>query len=197
MGECSPSDVTRLLVEWQDGQPGALERLVPLVYAELRRLAHGQMARERAGHTLQTTALVHETYLRLVDGAQVSWKDRAHFFAVCARLMRRILIDAARERLAAKRGGSLTHVAYEEWAVGRPATDEQLIAVNELLARLTESDPRKAQIIELRFFGGLTVDETAAALGVSSETVGREWKLARMWLQHELSDQNPRTPNGQ
>lgn len=190
MPEGPASDVTRLLVAWQHGHEDALERLIPLVYAELHRLAHGQMAGERAGQTLQTTALIHETYLRLVDGTQVAWKDRAHFFAVCARLMRRILVDRARARHAAKRGGAEGHVVFEDWSIGRPANDEEMLALDEVLGRLASSDPRRSRVVELRYFGGLTVVETAAVLGVSAETVTRDWKVARLWLLHELKGEN-------
>jgi RNA polymerase sigma factor (TIGR02999 family) len=186
VAESSSTDVTRLLVAWQEGHQDALERLIPLVYAELHRLAHSQMAGERAGHTLQTTALVHETYLRLVDGAQVSWKDRAHFFAVCARLMRRILVDRARARHARKRGGAALHVTFEDWLVGTRATEEEILAVDELLVHLAAHDHRRSRVVELRYFGGLTVEETAAVLSVSPETVTRDWKVARLWLLHEL-----------
>jgi RNA polymerase sigma factor (TIGR02999 family) len=184
--DCASSDVTRLLVAWQRGHEDALERLIPVVYSELRRLAHAHMAREGAGGTLQTTALIHETYLRLVDGARVSWKDRAHFFAVCARLMRRILVDRARARHASKRGGSARHVALEEWLAGGASTDEQVLAVHEVLGRLATSDARRSKVVELRYFGGMTVQETAAVLGISPETVGRDWQVAKLWLLHEL-----------
>jgi RNA polymerase sigma factor (TIGR02999 family) len=186
VSESPPCDVTRLLVAWQHGQADALEHLIPLVYAELHRIAHAQMAGERARHTLQTTALVHETYLRLVDGTKVSWKDRAHFFAVCARLMRRILVDYARARHASKRGGAITHVAFEDWLVGRPPDDEALLALDEVLGRLALTDQRRGRVVELRYFGGLTVEETAAVLDVSPETVNRDWKVARLWLLREL-----------
>lgn len=196
MSESHPSDVTRLLVAWQHGHEDALERLIPLVYAELHRLAHAQMARERVGHTLQTTALVHETYLRLVDRNQVSWTDRAHFFAVCARLMRRILVDRARARHASKRGGAARHVAFEDWLVGRPPDDEELLALDEVLDRLALNDRRRSRVVELRYFGGMTVEETAAVLDVSPETVTRDWKVARLWLLHELRGDNPEQASG-
>ena len=186
MTESPPSDATQLLVAWQRGHKDALERLIPLVYAELHRLAHLQMSRERAGHSLQTTALVHETYLRLVDSQHVCWKDRAHFFAVCARMMRRILVDRARARRATKRGGAARHVTFEDWLVGRPASDEQLLALDEVLGRLATSDQRRSRVVELRYFGGMTVEETAVVLHVSPETVTRDWKVARLWLLHEL-----------
>jgi RNA polymerase sigma factor (TIGR02999 family) len=189
--DSASSDLTRLLVAWQRGHEGALERLIPLVYAELHRLAHAHMAREHAGATLQTTALVHETYLRLVDGAQVSWKDRAHFFAVCARLMRRILVDRARARHASKRGGATRHVSFEEWLGGAAPTDEQMLALDEVLGRLAASDPRRSKVVELRYFGGMTVDETASVLGVSPETVGRDWQVAKLWLLQELRSNEP------
>ena len=196
MSKSPPSGVTRLLVAWQHGHEDALERLIPLVYADLHRLAHAQMARERAGHTLQTTALVHETYLRLVDGNQVSWTDRAHFFAVCARLMRRILVDRARARHASKRGGAARHVAFEDWLVGRPPNDEELLALDEVLDRLAVNDRRRSRVVELRYFGGMTVEETAAVLDVSPETVTRDWKVARLWLLHELKGDNPEQASG-
>ena len=186
MSGSETSDVTRLLVDWRNGNQQALERLLPLVYAELHRLARDRMAGERSDHTLQTTALVHETYLRLVDGAQVSWEGRAHFFAVCARVMRRILVDRARVRHAAKRGGASARVALEDWAAGRPATDEETLALHEALDRLAAHDERRSKVVELRYFGGLTVPETAAALGVSPETVTRDWQVARLWLLHQL-----------
>jgi RNA polymerase sigma-70 factor, ECF subfamily len=196
VSESSASDVTKLLVAWQNGREEALERLMPLVYTELHRLAHAQVGRERATQTLQTTALVHETYLRLVDCTQVSWKDRAHFFAICARLMRRILVDRARARHAAKRGGAAQRVAFEEWLVGRAPRDEELLALDEVLDRLTLSDPRRGRVVELRYFGGLTVEETAIVLDVSPETVTRDWKVARLWLLHELKTAKPEQASG-
>ena len=180
------SDVTHLLLAWRQGDAGALDRLLPLVYAELRRLAHGRMRGERAGQTLQTTALVHEAYVRLVNGTRVPWNNRAHFFAVCARLMRRILVDRARARGADKRGFEARHVRFEDWRVGQPAKGAEILAVDEALTRLAASDPRRGKVVELRYFGGLTVEETAAALGISVETVARDWKVARLWLLHEL-----------
>lgn len=196
MAELAPSDVTRLLLAWQQGREDALERLIPLVYSELRRLARAHMAREHAEHTLQTTALVHETYLRLVDGAQVCWRDRVHFFAVCARLMRRILVDHARARHASKRGGSSPRVPFDEWIAGRPPTDEQVLALNEVLARLEASDQRRSKVVELRYFGGMSIDETAAVLGVSPETVQRDWRVAKLWLLHELRGTQPEEQGG-
>ena len=180
-------DVTRLLLDWRQGQPAALERLLPLVYSELKKIAHARMrAESRGGQTLQTTALVNEAYVRLVDGARVDWQNRAHFYAVCARLMRRILVDRARARRADKRGGEAHAIPFGDWIGAVPAKDELLLALDEALQRLSASDHRKAQVVELRYFGGLTLDETAAALGTSPETVTRDWKVARLWLAREL-----------
>lgn len=186
MSNGAPTDVTRLLLAWRQGNPGALEHLLPLVYDHLHRLAHGQIRREWAGQTLQTTALVHEAYLRLVDGTAIEWNNRAHFFAVCARLMRRILVDRARARACDKRGGDALRVEFEAWHSAEPARDAEILALDEALTRLAAADPRRSSVVELRYFGGLTVDETAAALGVSPETVARDWKVARLWLLHEL-----------
>jgi len=180
------ADVTQLLLAWRQGNTDALERLLPLVYDELHRLAHGRMRGEWAGQTLQTTALVHEAYVRLVDGTQVSWNNRTHFFAVCARLMRRILVDRARARHSDKRGGERRHVQFQDWLGAQPAKDAEMLALDEALNRLAASDPRRAKVVELRYFGGLTAEETAAALGISVETVARDWKVARLWLLHEL-----------
>ena len=186
-------DVTRLLLDWRQGQPAALERLLPLVYSELKKIAHARMRAESpGGQTLQTTALVNEAYVRLVDGARVDWQNRAHFFAVCARLMRRILVDRARARRADKRGGDAHAIPFGDWIGAVPAKDEGLLALDEALQRLSASDSRKAQVVELRYFGGLTLDETAAALGTSPETVTRDWRVARMWLAHELKAMEPR-----
>lgn len=180
-------DVTQLLLAWRQGDASAMDRLVPLVYSELRRLAHGRMRAESPGcHTLQTTALVHEAYVRLVDGTRVPWQNRVHFFAICARMMRRILVDRARARRSQKRGGDVQQVPFEDWLGAVPARDEELLAVEEAVGRLSKSDPRKGQVVELRYYGGLTVEETAEALGMSPETVLRDWKVARLWLQHEL-----------
>ncbi len=186
MAEPRAADVTQLLLAWREGDSSALERLLPLVYTELHHLAHDRLRGEPAGDTLQTTALVHEAYLRLVDGTQVSWNNRAHFFAVCARLMRRILIDRARARRANKRGADAPHVRFEEWLGEGPARDAELLALDEALTRLAETDARRGKVVELRYFGGLTAEETAAALGISVETVTRDWKVARLWLYHEL-----------
>jgi RNA polymerase sigma factor (TIGR02999 family) len=183
------SQTTQLLRAWAQGDRDALERLTPRVYRELRRIAGHIMQNERRGHTLQATALVHEAYLRLIDAASVDWQDRAHFFAVSAQIMRRILLDAARKRQAAKRGGKLAKVNLEEVPNLSSGRGRELIALDDALNSLAKVDPRKAQVIELRFFGGLTVEETAAVLKVSPDTVMRDWQLARAWLLVEVSGQ--------
>ena len=186
MAENCPKDVTALLQNWRRGDERALDVLMPLVYDELHRLAHRYMVRERADGTLQTSALVHEAYLRLIDGARVDWHDRVHFYAVCARLMRRILIDRARARRAVKRGGDASSLPIEDHDGALPASQDDLLALDEALDRLAKADARKARVVELRYFGGLSVEDTAAALGVSVETVKRDWKTARTWLRHDL-----------
>jgi RNA polymerase sigma-70 factor, ECF subfamily len=185
--ESEPQEVTRLLLAWNDGDEGALEKLVPQVYQELRRLAKRQMRGEHPDHTLQTTALINEAYLRLVDLRNIQWQNRAHFFALCARLMRRILVDFARSRHYAKRGGGAQPISLEESLVVSPAQSTDLVAVDDALKALAKVDARKAQVVELRFFGGLTVEETAEVLKVSPETVQRDWKMAKAWLLRELS----------
>jgi RNA polymerase sigma factor (TIGR02999 family) len=182
-----PQEVTRFLLAWNDGDENALEKLVPLVYQELRRLARRQMRRERPDHSLQTTALINEAYLRLVDLRNVHWQNRAHFFALCARLMRRILVDLARSRHYTKRGGGAQPISLDESLVVSPKLSTDLVAVDDALKALTQVDGRKGQVVELRFFGGLTVEETAEVLKVSPETVRRDWKLAKAWLLRELS----------
>jgi len=183
-------EVTKLLLAWSEGDQEALDRLMPLVYDELRRLARSYMRRERAGHTLQTTALIHEAYLRLIDAGQVRLESRTHFFAVASRLMRQILVDFARSRGYQKRGGGAQQVSLDEaLALGQPR-DEELVALDEALVTLAELDGRKARVVELRFFGGLTETETAEALNVSPETVRRDWRLAKSWLRHRLSGGN-------
>lgn len=183
----SGHEITQLLLAWGRGDQQALERLVPLVYNELHRLAGRYMAQEQSGPTLQTTALVNELYLRLVDIRETTWENRAHFFAVCAQAMRHILIDLARSRRTLKRGGAAIRVSLEENpAVSRePGAD--LLAVDDALGRLAAFDARKSRVVELRFFGGLSVEETAEVLKVSPETVLRDWKLAKVWLLRELS----------
>jgi len=183
----SPSDnVTRLLLDLGDGRPGALDALMPVVYDELRALAAAYLRRERDGHTLQPTALVHEAFLRLVDQRTATWENRAHFFGVAARLMRRIIVDHARARLAEKRGGGrLVTLDTESPISDERATD--VLRVDEVLAELERLDERQARVVELRFFGGLTIEEAAAVLGVSPMTVKRDWLVARAWLQRELA----------
>jgi RNA polymerase sigma factor (TIGR02999 family) len=184
--ESAPSEISLLLEAWSRGDPSAFERLVPLVYGELHRLAHRYMAREHAGRTLQTTALVNEAYLRLVDANQIQWQNRAHFFAISAQLMRRILVDFARSRGYQKRGGNLHKVSFDEAMTVTPETDPDLIELDDALSTLAAIDSRKAKVVELRFFGGLSVDETAEVLKVSPDTVMRDWRLAKVWLVREL-----------
>jgi RNA polymerase sigma factor (TIGR02999 family) len=181
----NPGTVTGLLIEWREGNAAALEQLVPLVHEELHRIARGCMRGERAGHSLQATALVNEAYLRLIGAQQVDWQNRVHFLAVSARLMRRILVDFARSKKYQKRGGGAQQVTLDEGlVVAEPGRD--LIALDEALDALGKLDERKARVVEMRFFGGLSVEETAAALGVSGDTVMRDWRLAKAWLLREL-----------
>ncbi|HEX5412842.1 MAG TPA: sigma-70 family RNA polymerase sigma factor [Terriglobia bacterium] len=187
----SAQEVTLLLRAWGDGSKEALDRLAPLVYRELHQIAGRLMARERPNHTLQTTALVNEAYVRLVDARQVSWQDRAHFFAICARAMRQILVDHARSRGSVKRGGGETAIELEEGLAAAASPEASLLALDEALQRLEALDPRKSQVVEMRYFGGLSVEETAEALKVSAETVRRDWKLAQAWLHRELSGKKP------
>jgi RNA polymerase sigma-70 factor, ECF subfamily len=182
----SSHEVTQLLMAWSEGDQAALEQLTPLIYIELHRLAEGYMQRERPGHLLQTTALVNEAYLRLIDWKNVCWQNRAHFFGVAAQMMRRILVDFARARHQAKRGGELRQVSFDEAAAVTVEQTAELIALDEALERLAAIDPRKSRIVELRFFGGLSEGETAEVLKVSPRTVRREWSLARAWLHREL-----------
>jgi RNA polymerase sigma-70 factor, ECF subfamily len=178
--------VTVLLRAWGEGDEQALERLTPLVYPELRRIARRYLQRERIGHTLQPTALVHEAYLRLVDVNIAQWQDRAHFFAVCAQMMRRILVSAARARTTGKRGGGGVQLELNEAIDGVPMRDEQMILLDDALDALAKFDARKEKVVELRFFGGLSVQETAQVLKTSEQTVLRDWKLARSWLAREM-----------
>ena len=182
------SEVTGLLRAWGQGDESALEKLVPLVYDQLHLAARRYMAAERPGHTLQTTALIHETYLRLVNVRQVKWQNRAHFFAICAQLMRRILVDFARSRGYQKRGGDATRVDLDEALLITPEPGANLVALDQALQRLAEVDERKSRVVELRFFGGLSVKEAAEVLKVSADTVMRDWKLAKVWLLRELSE---------
>jgi RNA polymerase sigma-70 factor (ECF subfamily) len=189
--DSSGTYITELLQAWSEGDQGALDQLMTVVYDDLHRLAQRYMAQERPGHTLQATALVHEAYLRLLDSAQPSWQDKAHFFAVCARMMRRILVDWARSRQTLKRQGDLAPLCLEEAVadVGHPGTD--LVAVDDALTALAAVDARKSQVVELRFFGGLSAKETAEVLKISEETALRDWKLAKSWLRRELTKEKP------
>ena len=187
------AEITRLLKAWGQGDSGALDRLTPLVYEELRRMAGGYMRNERPGHTLQPTALVNEAFLRLVDVRDLDWNDRAHFFAVCARTMRRILVDAARSRAALKRGGHgervdhTTAIDFDQLPAAGSDTSAQVCALDDALTALAQLDPRRAKVIELRFFGGLSVEEAGQVLQISPQSVMRDWKLARAWLARELT----------
>ena len=182
--------ITELLKEWNQGADEALDRLLPLVEGELRRIAARHMRREDPGHTLQTTALVHEAYLKLVDQRRAGWQNRAHFFALSAQIMRRILLDHARGRARAKRGGGAVHVDIAEAAVLSPERSGDLLALDEALVRLSEFDPVKGRIVERRHFGGLSVEEVAEVLGVAPITVMRHWGLAKAWLKRELQRTN-------
>jgi len=189
--EPKAGNITRLLAQWSKGDEQALEKLMPLVYGELHRLARRYISDERPGHTLQTTDLVNEAYLRLVDSAHPNWEGRTQFFAMCARIMRRILVDWARSRQAEKRGKDAPKLELDDalMAAAQPGTD--LVAVDDALRALSDIDSRKSQVVELRFFGGLTVKETADVLKVSVETVQRDWRLARSWLRRELTRGQP------
>jgi RNA polymerase sigma-70 factor, ECF subfamily len=181
-----PENVTELLQQWQGGSQEALDRLLPLVYDELRRQAARYLRRERPGHTLQTTALIHEAYLRLIGQHRVAWQNRAHFYGIAAQLMRRILVDHARRRQAGKRGGSDLKLQLEDKVAVSPEPDVNLVALDEALTRLAEIDPQQSRIVELRYFSGLSVEETAAVIGVSSRTVKRDWNVAKAWLRQEI-----------
>jgi RNA polymerase sigma-70 factor (ECF subfamily) len=179
--------MTQLLIEWSNGDRSALDKLVPLVHEELRKLGHHYMSQERADHTLQTSALVNEAYLRLVDQRHMRWENRAHFFGIAAQSMRQILVEYARQRAAAKRGGGAHRVELDQTAVfsKEPATD--LVALDEALRELAVFDERKSRVVELRFFGGLSVEETAEVLNIHPNTVGRDWRVAKAWLRRELN----------
>ncbi len=181
------SETTQLLLAWTNGNPGALDALTPRIYKELRRMAAGFTKRERNGNTLNATALVHEVFLKLIDVRQVDWKGRAHFFAACAQIMRRILVDAARKRSAQKHGGGLERFDVDDVLSLSQSKDARLVALDDALTELEEVDLRRARIVELRYFGGLSVEETAATLGISEETVTRDWRLARGWLLSQIS----------
>ncbi|MGD1073710.1 MAG: sigma-70 family RNA polymerase sigma factor [Bryobacteraceae bacterium] len=189
-GEAPVEDVSKLLRAWSEGNQGALEQLTPIVYEELRRLARRYMRGERSGHSLQTTALVNEAYTRLVDYKRMQWQDRAHFFAVSAQLMRRILVEHAR-RHNLKRGGGIQHVPLDEAAVVGSDDDTDMVSLDDALSALARIDPRKVQVVELRFFGGLSVEEIAEVLKVSPVTVKRDWRSARTWLYRELTGATP------
>lgn len=182
-----PREVTQLLIDWSSGDQAAFDKLVPLVYEELRRLAHHYMSRENAGHTLQTTALVNEAYLRLVDQNRVRWQNRAHFFGIAAQMMRRILVDYARKRRYAKRGGEQLKVSLAEAGGLSDERAADIAALDEALKSLAEIDPQQSRVVELRFFGGLTIEETAEVLGLSRDMVNREWATAKAWLYQEMS----------
>ena len=186
MTEPSPTDITQMLIDWSNGDREAVDRLLPVVYAELRRQAARQLRGERAGHTLQTTDLIHEAYLRLVDQKNVRWQNRAHFFAVAAQSMRRILVDHARRRHRAKRGGSAIALPLDEGLVVAADKSVDLLALDEALTRLAAIDVRQSQIVELRFFSGLNIEETAAVLGVSLTTVKDDLNMAKAWLRREI-----------
>lgn len=187
----SSHEVTSLLRAWCEGDPKALEMLIPLVYRELHQAAHHHMARERPGHTFQTSALVNEVYLRLVDLNDVSWQNRSHFLAICARLMRQILTDYARSRLRLKRGGGRAAVSLDSNLLVLKEPRVDLLALDDALRRLAAFDERKSKVVELRFFGGLTADETAEVLRVSTETVLHDWKVAKVWLLRDLTGDQP------
>lgn len=183
-----PKDVTQLLVDWGKGDKQALDGLMPLVYDELHRIASRYLRRERQGHTLQTTALINEAYMRLVDQNRVSWQSRAHFFGVAAQMMRRILVDHARSHLYAKRGGGAQKLTLDEAIATPQERDLDLVALDDALTTLAEIDPQQGRIIELRYFGGLTIGETAEVLSISPATVKRDWNMAKAWLYGEISN---------
>lgn len=188
MTRTPPHNITKLLVEWSDGNQSALDELYPLVYDELHRLARRYMSRERTGHTLQTTALINEAYVRLVDQRNVHWANRSHFFAISAQIMRRILIDHARRHAYAKRGGGAQQVSLEEVAAIVPEQGREMLRLDEALKSLAEMDPRRSQVVELRYFGGLNNEEIAGVLHISENTVTRDWNMARAWLYQQLSE---------
>jgi RNA polymerase sigma factor (TIGR02999 family) len=194
--EANSRDVTQLLRAWSEGDQLALEKLTPLVYQELHRRAHRQMAQERSGQLLQTTAIVNEIYIQLIDLRGVSWRDRAHFFALSSRLIRRVLIDAARSRASLKRGAKSPHVAFDENLLVSTEPPADVVALDEALTALAAIDQRKSQVVELRFFGGLGIEEAAEVLKVSPETVKRDWKLAKAWLRRELRHYGDTTAPG-
>jgi RNA polymerase sigma-70 factor, ECF subfamily len=187
MQEASPQEITKQLIAWSEGDQAALEKLIPAVYQELRRMADHYLHGEKTGHSLQPTALVHEAYLRLIDQTKVQWQNRAHFFGVAAQMMRRILIDHAKAKHRQKRGGTAQKVSLDEVGVFTPQRAAELIALDEALLELSKIDERKSRIVELRYFGGLSVGETAQILGISDKTVMRDWNLAKAWLYQQLA----------
>lgn len=189
MSTTSPKDVTDLLVDWSNGDQEALNRLMPLVYDELHRLASRYLRHERPGHTLQTTALVHEAYLKLVDLKKANWQSRVQFFAAAAKVMRHVLVDYARSRKAVKRGGAYCRLSLDEAAISSEEKDADLLVLNEALDNLAAIDPQQSRVVELRVFGGLTVEDTAEALGISPRTVKREWSMAKAWLHQQIKNQ--------
>ena len=186
----SPTEVSQLLLDWSNGDKTALDRLTPLVYEELHRLAHRHMRLERPNHTLQTSALVNEAYVRLVDQRNLHWKNRAHFFSIASRLMRRILVDLVRAQHRTKRGGGALQVSLDEAPTVSRDRAAELVALDEALTNLAAIDQRKSQVVELRFFGGLSVEETAEALGVSPVTIKRDWSTAKAWLYREIANES-------
>lgn len=192
MSALPPHDVTQLLRAWSNGETDALERLVPLVYDELHRLARRYMGGERPGHTLQTTALLNEAYMRLINSAEAGFRDRAYFFGACAQVMRRILVDSARKRHALKREADVRPLEPEDVLAPASLLTPDLVALDDALKALAVIDPRRAKVVELRFFGGMTVAETAEVLSISDETVMRDWKLAKSWLRRELTRESTR-----
>ena len=186
MQKSSSQEVTKLLQEWRQGKQDALDELVPIVYQELRRQAHRYLRGEQKADSLQTTALIHETYLRLLGCQKVSWKSRAHFFAVAAQMMRRILVDYARSRCSQKRGGNLRKTTLDQGLILSVARDSDLVALDDALNELASMDERRSRVVELRFFGGLSIEETAQVLGVCPDTVVRDWRLAKVWLAREV-----------
>jgi RNA polymerase sigma factor (TIGR02999 family) len=187
MTKLSPKEITQLLLDWSHGQQAALDQLIPLVHDELHRIAKRHMGRERPGQTMQTTALVNEAYLRLIDSSHVRWQNRAHFFAIAAQLMRRILVDFARSRHNLKHGGRAEEVSLDEALVISPERGADIVALDDALKALASLDARQSQVVELRFFGGLSINETAEVLKVSEGTVRRDWSLAKAWLHRELN----------
>jgi RNA polymerase sigma factor (TIGR02999 family) len=190
MSKRAQTEITDLLLAWNEGEPTALQELAPLVDAELRRLARSYLRRERAGHTLQTTALINEAYVRLIDSRRVHWENRAHFYGLAARVMRQILVDFSRRRNYQKRGGGLHQITLVDAFAVEPGKDPDLLALDEALQELAKVDERKAQVVEMRFFGGLTEKEVAFALNVSPETARRDWRLARAWLLRRLTQKS-------